>query len=75
MKIARNVRFCFLWAVRGAARNAKMLEAAQAWEVFRKPEDCSFSQKQSITRHFHVIISFLEIDFPALQRPLLIDDF
>ncbi|EKI4981054.1 ORF6N domain-containing protein [Escherichia coli] len=44
VKIARNVRSLILWAERGAARHAKMLETDQAWEVFEKLEDSYFNQ-------------------------------
>ncbi|EAA1186293.1 ORF6N domain-containing protein [Salmonella enterica subsp. enterica serovar Stanley] len=43
--VGKNARSLILWAERGAARHAKMLETDQAWEVFEKLEDCYFSQK------------------------------
>ncbi len=47
LQISPKARSLILWTERGAARHAKMLETAQAWEVFEKLEDCYFSQKQT----------------------------
>ena len=47
LQISPKTRSLILWTERGAARHAKMLETAQAWEVFEKLEDCYFSQKQT----------------------------
>ena len=44
--VAPRAKHLILWAERGAARHAKMLETDLAWEVFEKLEDCYFSQKQ-----------------------------
>ncbi|ECW1848033.1 ORF6N domain-containing protein [Salmonella enterica] len=61
--ISPKVRSLILWTERGAARHAKMLETAQAWEVFEKLEDCYFSQKQpATTRQVEPAVDMLNID-------------
>ncbi|EJT9959601.1 ORF6N domain-containing protein [Escherichia coli] len=45
LQISPKARSLILWTERGAARNAKMLETDQAWDVFEKLEDCYFRQK------------------------------
>ncbi|MGL9751887.1 MAG: ORF6N domain-containing protein [Symbiopectobacterium sp.] len=47
VKIAPNVRSLILWTERGAARQAKMLETDQAWEVFQQLEDCYFNTERA----------------------------
>ncbi|EBA1770200.1 ORF6N domain-containing protein [Salmonella enterica] len=53
--ISPKTRSLILWTERGAARHAKMLETAQAWEVFEKLEDCYFSQKRPSEKQESVI--------------------
>lgn len=45
LQISPKARSLILWTERGAARHAKMLETDQAWDVFKKLEDCYFRQK------------------------------
>lgn len=45
IEVSNKTRSLILWTERGAARQAKMLDTDQAWEVFEKLEDCYFTKK------------------------------